>query len=199
MHGAGSAAISVGSRAMRTTRTLLLPLIALPLAGCALLPIPGPGRGDIAVPPTAPGPSAEADPVSDEDLMRAAVVDYQDHVAVAGEVAMGRADPGALSAHLDPALLAEETSLDERLHAAGLTFSAVPALGEVRGRILQHSDELAHVQLEVCLEGEHVALGDSGRTLGRLEQTVDLVAAPETGCVFIVGRSTEGAASPVCR
>lgn len=67
------------------------------------------------------------------------------------------------------------------------------------GTILQHNDDLAHVQLEVCLEGEHVALGDSGRTLGRLEQTVDLVAAPETGWVFIVGRMAEGTASPVCR
>lgn len=122
MHGAGSAAAAVGSRAMRTPRTLLLPLIALPLAGCALLPVPGPGRSDIAAPPTAPGPSAaaEADPVSEEDLMRAAVVDYRDYLVVAGEVAMGRADPSVLSAHLDAALLAEETSLNERLHAAGL-------------------------------------------------------------------------------
>ncbi|WP_284228783.1 hypothetical protein [Arenivirga flava] len=131
--------------------------------------------------------------------MRVAVADYQDYVVVAGEVATGRADPSALSAHLDPSLLTAETSLNERLHAAGLTFGAVPELGEVRGTILQQSDELAQVQLEVCLEGEHVALGDSGRTLGRLEQTVDLVAAPETGWVFVVERLAEGTASPICR
>lgn len=189
---------------MRTPRTLLLPLVALPLAGCALLPTPAAEPPD----PGAPGPRASTGSVpeedgvgdvSDEDVLLLAFDDYEAYLTASGAVATGRADAAVLQPHLAPNLMAGETALFEQLHAAGLTYSDEPTLGDARGAVVERSERWIHVQLEVCVEGEHVALGDSGRTFGRLEQTVDLVASPETDWVFIVGRFADGTASPVCR
>lgn len=192
---------------MRTPRMLLLPLVALPLAGCALLPsLPqaGPPRAPLESTRAAPSPSQQSpDPAAaaaadEQETLGVALLDYEAYLAASAEVAMGRADASVLLAHLDGSLQESEAAMFERLHAAGLTYSAAPELDEVRGRLVQRTDEWVHVQLEVCVDGDHVQLGDSGGALGRFEQSVDLVASEETGWVFIVGRFTNDVAEPIC-
>lgn len=191
---------------MRTSRMLLLPLFALPLADCALLPsLPQAGPPPTPVESTLPAPAPSHQPpdpaaaaAGEQETLGVALLDDEAYLAASAEVAKGRADASVLLAHLDGSLQESEAAMFERLHAEGLTYSAAPQLVDVRGRLVQRTDEWVHVQLEVCVDGDHVQLGDSGGALGRFEQTVDLVASEQTGWVFIVGRLTNAVAEPIC-
>jgi hypothetical protein len=166
-----------------------LPLLLLPLGGCALLPLlptaPARPPAERLAPVEQPLalPESEAQP---QLTVEHAIEDFEAYLAVSSAVAMGLEHPDALHGHLDVRLQALEAETYELIEQEGLFSSAPLMLGEADGLLVGGGEGDPIASLTVCVLGAHVEIGSSGDTIGDHQYAVESVASEATGWHFTI-------------